>query len=58
MLQGISWNWKKCACYLTIWDFQEDGYAFTLSPSKTNKQIIVYDVNGNPKEIKQLSAKT
>jgi hypothetical protein len=20
---------EKCACYLSVWDFQEDGYAFT-----------------------------
>jgi hypothetical protein len=26
----------KCACYLSVWDFQEDGYAFTIPPDSLN----------------------
>jgi hypothetical protein len=24
----------KCSCYLLIWQFQEDGYAYTLTPEE------------------------
>jgi hypothetical protein len=49
---------EKCACYLSIWAFQEDGYAFTLEPQEINKQIIIVDHEGNEKQIKQLPATT
>jgi hypothetical protein len=48
----------KCACYLSIWSFQEDGYAYTLAPDALNRKITVHDINGNPKEIKQLHTET
>jgi hypothetical protein len=28
----------KCACYLSIWKFQEDGYAYTLAPEELDKK--------------------
>jgi hypothetical protein len=49
---------EKCACYLSIWAFQEDGYAFTLEPQEINKQIIIVDHEGYEKQIKQLPATT
>jgi hypothetical protein len=48
----------KCACYLLIWSFQEDGYAFTLDPTEHGKQIEVKDITGKIMRIKQLSATT
>jgi hypothetical protein len=49
---------EKCACYLSIWAFQEDGYAFTLEPQEVNQQIIIVDHKGEEKQIKQLPATT
>jgi hypothetical protein len=48
----------KCSCYLSIWDFQEDGYAFTIKPELLAKQIIVKDLEGRQQKIKQLPATT
>jgi hypothetical protein len=47
---------EKCTCYLSIWAFQEDGYAFTLEPHEINQQIIIVDHEGKEKQISQLSA--
>jgi hypothetical protein len=44
----------KCACYLSIWKFQEDGYAYTMSPDKHGQQLQVTDINGNAQTIPQL----
>jgi hypothetical protein len=41
----------KCSCYLSIWDFQEDGYAYTLPPDKLEQQIIIYDLQNKPQQI-------
>jgi hypothetical protein len=49
---------KKCACYLSVWDFQEDGYAFTKEPSEIGRVITVRNTNNDTKIIKQLSATT
>jgi hypothetical protein len=49
---------EKCACYLLIWAFQEDGYAYTLSPEELQREIQVNDIDGKPKTIKQLPATT
>jgi ribonuclease HI len=48
----------KCACYLSIWDFQEDGYAFTIPPAELQVQIEVNDINGRRQIIEQLSSET
>jgi hypothetical protein len=48
----------KCACYLSIWDFQEDGYAYTIPPGELNVQIEVDDINGRRQIIEQLSSET
>jgi hypothetical protein len=45
---------EKCACYLSIWAFQDDGYAYTMSPAELGKQIIVRDISGMQKIIPQL----
>jgi hypothetical protein len=45
---------EKCACYLSIWAFQEDGYAHTLSPEELQQEIQVCDINGKPMTIQQL----
>jgi hypothetical protein len=37
---------EKCACYLSVWDFQSDGYAFTIPPDELNKNIVVQDLAG------------
>jgi hypothetical protein len=44
----------KCACYLSIWSFQEDGYAYTLSPNELNVTIEVQDIDGQTQVIPQL----
>jgi hypothetical protein len=49
---------EKCSCYLSIWDFQEDGYAYTLSPDDHNQHIQVQDMDGATKEIPQLTSET
>jgi hypothetical protein len=49
---------EKCACYLSVWDFQEDGYAFTKEPSEIGREITVRNTNNDTKIIKQLSATT
>jgi hypothetical protein len=49
---------EKCACYLSVWDFQEDGYAFTREPEDLNKPIIVYDKKGKKQTIRKLSSTT
>jgi hypothetical protein len=49
---------EKCACYLLVWDFQEDGYAFTKDPETINRDITVKDISGNTKRIKLLASTT
>jgi hypothetical protein len=46
---------EKCSCYLSIWNFQEDGYAYTLSPEEIQQQIIVSDLQKKPLPIKLIS---
>jgi hypothetical protein len=48
----------KCACYLSIWDFQEDGYAYTIPPEELQVQIEVDDINRCQQIIEQLSSVT
>jgi hypothetical protein len=45
---------EKCSCYLSIWKFQDDGYAFTIPPENLNGEIKVQDIAGNTKLIQQL----
>jgi hypothetical protein len=45
----------KCSCYLSVWDIQEDGYAYTVPLSELNIDIEVQDANGNKQTIRQLS---
>jgi hypothetical protein len=45
---------EKCSCYLSIWNFQADGYAFTIPPENLNGEIKVQDITGNTKTIQQL----
>jgi hypothetical protein len=48
----------KCSCYLSIWNFQKDGYAYTLPPDKLDQQIIVYDLQNKPQTIKLIHSET
>jgi hypothetical protein len=34
----------KCSCYLSVWDFQEDGYAFMIPPADLQREILVKDM--------------
>jgi hypothetical protein len=45
---------EKCSCYLSVWDYQEDGYAYTISPNEHGRNIVVQDLQGNNIEIKQM----
>jgi hypothetical protein len=49
---------EKCSCYLSVWDFQEDGYAFTIEPEDLQKQVTVCDLLGKEHQITQLSTTT
>lgn len=55
---GHSLELSKCACYLTIWEFDEDGKAFPLKPDEHRQVIKVQDTFRNIKEIQQLVATT
>jgi hypothetical protein len=44
----------KCACYLSLWDFQEDGHAYTLAPEEHKQEIFVTDIHGKEQKIQQL----
>jgi hypothetical protein len=74
LLQDVKWafaNWdqllhatghfmelSKCACYLSIWKFQDDGYAYTMLPEEHEQSICVSDSNGNSQHITQLPTNT
>jgi hypothetical protein len=45
----------KCSCYLSVWDFQDDGYPYTVPPSELNIDIKVQDANGIKQTIQQLA---
>jgi enamine deaminase RidA (YjgF/YER057c/UK114 family) len=45
----------KCACYLSIWAFQPDGYAYTIAPETLNITVTVQDIHGVNQNIQQLS---
>jgi hypothetical protein len=45
---------EKCSCYLSIWSFQEDGYAYTLVPEEISQEIKVNNLQGSPLSIKLL----
>jgi hypothetical protein len=44
----------KCACYLSIWKFQDDGYAYTMPPEEHQQMIYVTDPQGRKQQIPQL----
>jgi hypothetical protein len=44
----------KCTCYLSIWNFQDDGYAYTIPPEELQITIEVKDIAGNQQTIQQL----
>jgi hypothetical protein len=46
----------KCACYLSFWQFQDDGYAYTMSPDEHGQTIHVNDINGQQQEIPQMES--
>jgi hypothetical protein len=43
----------KCGCYLSLWEFQEDGYAYTMQPEEHKQEIFVTDIHGNEQQITQ-----
>jgi hypothetical protein len=45
---------EKCSCYLSVWDYQEDGYAYTIPPNELGRNIVVQNLQGNNIEIKQM----
>jgi hypothetical protein len=47
---------EKCACYLSVWGFQEDGYAFTMEPDTLNRKLLIVDKDGKEQTISQLLA--
>jgi hypothetical protein len=44
----------KCCCYLSLWEFQDDGYAYTMQPEEHKQEIFVTDIHGNEQRIAQL----
>jgi hypothetical protein len=56
-MMGHFMELTKCSCYLSVWDFQDDGYAFTIHPSELQqKEIIVKDIHGHMQKIPQLAS--
>lgn len=49
---------SKCTCYLSLWKFQDDGYAYTMTPDEHGQTIYVTDINGQLQEIPQMEANT
>jgi hypothetical protein len=47
---------EKCSCYLMLWDFQDDGFAFTIPPEDLKHDIVVQDLARNPMTIKLLAS--
>jgi hypothetical protein len=47
---------SKCSCYLQIWNFQEDGYAYTENPEDHGQEIKVNDHLNKPQIIQQMKA--
>jgi hypothetical protein len=47
---------EKCSCYLSIWNFQEDGFAYTLAPEEISQEIKVNNLQGLPLSINLLSS--
>jgi hypothetical protein len=45
---------SQCGCYLSFWEFQEDGYAFTISPEEHGQDIFIQNIHGNEEKIPQL----
>jgi hypothetical protein len=46
---------EKCSCYLSIWEFQEDGYAYTIPPNEIQGQITANDIHGRDVNIIKLA---
>jgi hypothetical protein len=46
----------KCSCYLQMWNFQEDGYAYTEDPDTHGIAIRVEGLDGTIKTIPQLKS--
>jgi hypothetical protein len=46
----------KCACYLAFWEFQDDGYAFTITPEEHGQEITIQSIHGRQEKIPQLKA--
>lgn len=44
----------KCASYLSLWEFEEDGFAYTMPPEEHQQEISVTDIEGNVQKIQQL----
>jgi hypothetical protein len=53
---GHSMEISKCACYLSFWSFQEDGYAYTESPEEHGQEIFIKNIHGDAEKIPQLQA--
>jgi hypothetical protein len=44
----------KCGCYLSLWEFQDNGYAYTILPEEHKQELFVADLNGTTQKILQL----
>jgi hypothetical protein len=44
----------KCSCYLSLWEFQDDGYAYTVPPEEHKQELFVTDITGKEQRIMQL----
>jgi hypothetical protein len=52
---GHSMELSKCACYLSFWSFQEDGYAYTQPPEEHGQEISIRNINGEDEKVPQLN---
>jgi hypothetical protein len=47
---------SKCACYLSFWKSQDNGYAYMMSPDEHGQKIFVSDCNSIQQEIPQMES--
>jgi hypothetical protein len=45
---------SKCASYISFWDFDDDGYAYTITPEEHGREIMIRNIHGHEEKIPQL----
>jgi hypothetical protein len=53
---GHSMEIGKCASYISFWEFQDDGFAYTILPEEHGQEIKIQNIHGQEETIPQLKA--